>query len=832
MNTRLRFLLSLLAATAAVVGTAGDVRGQDVAWAWVRPAGQGATFTPAPAFQFATSGGTITVDRDATQQNRFKVRMPGMAPATGIVHATAYGGNHVAVVNSWSAAGTAVIAWVELFDPSGAPANDAAFTIHYRQSGGQVSYNLYFWADQPTAASYVPTPTYRFGAVPTIDRLSTGRYRVTVSNFGYFGIGERGNVQVTPYATSLMHTKVESWYGSGTDLQIIVRCSGPGGAPTDGRFMLSYNEWAAPIDLEDGSGAHVWGDQPTAASYTPHADYTDSNGTQGPQGEERIDRLGTGSYRVHLPDLQPSGSATAQVTTTGLGGDYASIDSWSADGWGGTYVRVRTYAVSGAPVDAPFSLLYLTDRPGHVVAWARVEPAGKPNQFTPEPGLQYSSSGKTITVERDPNYANRFDVWFPGVTRGQGVVHISPLGGNHVGMVFHRVRIGGRFLVKVHLYGPGNTWAFDAPFLIYYRESGERSDRDAYVFANGFQAGTQVPNPEITWNGDRPDPSVTRLGTGEYDVRLPGLASTSGELGHVQVTSFTGGNRVRVVSWAHAGGDVTVRVRSVDSTGAPSDCSFYLSYQEQAAPIARREGSGSHVWAGSPSLASYTPAPAYTDSNGTLGPANAETIERLAAGVYRVHLPNVVPSADAAALVTPYGAAPVHAAVDEWGPRPGGGTVVEVHTFDVAGSPADAAFDLLYLTSWPEAGTPGSNHPLGAGCHGAQLTATTDPVIGASWNLELTGVPAGAVLGFVQLGLTSPVLSLGPQAPGCIQYTSGEAVRLLLLPIPSPAHAMAIPGSTAFLGVLLYAQGGAFVPGLNPLGLAASNGVLGVVGDR
>ena len=47
----------------------------------------------------------------------------------------------------------------------------------------------------------------------------------------------------------------------------------------------------------------------------------------------------------------------------------------------------------------------------------------------------------------------------------------------------------------------------------------------------------------------------------------------------------------------------------------------------------------------------------------------------------------------------------------------------------------------------------------------------------------------------------------------------------------STAYGMAIPANSAFLGVQLFAQGGVFIPGINALSLAASNGVHGVIGN-
>ena len=71
----------------------------------------------------------------------------------------------------------------------------------------------------------------------------------------------------------------------------------------------------------------------------------------------------------------------------------------------------------------------------------------------------------------------------------------------------------------------------------------------------------------------------------------------------------------------------------------------------------------------------------------------------------------------------------------------------------------------------------------------------------------------------------------GANAPGCTAYTDGAASILAFLPLPSPVFSLQIPASPSFIGLSIYAQGGALVPGINAYGLAASNGVVGTIGN-
>ena len=53
---------------------------------------------------------------------------------------------------------------------------------------------------------------------------------------------------------------------------------------------------------------------------------------------------------------------------------------------------------------------------------------------------------------------------------------------------------------------------------------------------------------------------------------------------------------------------------------------------------------------------------------------------------------------------------------------------------------------------------------------------------------------------------------------------------MLLPPLGSPAYGLTMPSDPIFVGLPLFAQGFGLVPGLNALGVGASNGVNGVIG--
>ncbi|MFO1078130.1 MAG: hypothetical protein U1E73_10460 [Planctomycetota bacterium] len=820
------------------------VTAQDVAWAWVNPSGQGATFTPSGSYQFNTRGGTITVDRDPVQQNRFLVKVPNM-PAYGAVHVTAYNGNHVATVYNWLHSGTSMHAYVALFDNLGGPANDAPFSFHYRVGGNQSRHEAYLWADQPTAASYTVNTGTSFvsaGGTPTVQRLGGGHYRVTVPGLANTS-AEIGNVQVTPQSSSLLHARISYWMHVGGDLRVEVICADQAGAPADGRFFLSYQERAAAIDEADGTGAHLLALFPTVAAYDPPAIHADSNGTQGPRNHESILRQGVGRYRVHLPSVAPVARSNAQVTPYGQTFSHATVRSWTSDGRSGTYVYVDTYDASGTPTDAAFSLSYLTNRPNQEAAWAWVS---NPNlapgaTFTPNASYQYTASGEDITVQRSAASPNQFVVTVPDTGPYDGIAHVTPYGGNHIAMVRGWNRTGDDTRFTIELFtAAGNPAPSLLPFTFLYLRSADPNAQLAWRVCNNLTAPTNPPPPQYGWNGNRGAPTVTPAGVnGWYRVFIPGLQPSGGENGHLQVTpaGFQGPLLAEITNPVSVGGGLQFDVVLWNLNGVPTNGWFIVSYHKGAVPMPERMGSGTHLWADNPSpIAGYAPNPSYHESNGTLGPQNAEVITRVAVGTYEVTMPNVAEWLSSTLLVSirrpsVSASSPAHATIGSWTSAPGGGTRALVRTFDANGVLRDAPFSLLYMTNRPAIGTPATNSSIGSGCHGALLTPLTRPVLGTDWDLRLASLPAGTMLAVIVLGLTNPNTALGAQAPGCWQFSSASTSVTVPLPAPNPAYSLALPQDPSMIGLPLFAQSAAFVPNLNPLWLATSNGVLGLVGD-
>ena len=112
--------------------------------------------------------------------------------------------------------------------------------------------------------------------------------------------------------------------------------------------------------------------------------------------------------------------------------------------------------------------------------------------------------------------------------------------------------------------------------------------------------------------------------------------------------------------------------------------------------------------------------------------------------------------------------------------------------------------------------------------------AASLPRLGSTLTLTTTNYPAGAVLGIGALSVTRhdpglDMTSLG--MPGCTQYV-GFDVSFFMTPSASQStRTIALPLDPALSGLTVGSQSFAMVPGVNPRGAVASNGVRLVIGS-
>lgn len=114
------------------------------------------------------------------------------------------------------------------------------------------------------------------------------------------------------------------------------------------------------------------------------------------------------------------------------------------------------------------------------------------------------------------------------------------------------------------------------------------------------------------------------------------------------------------------------------------------------------------------------------------------------------------------------------------------------------------------------------------------LTATTRPVIGTSWNLTLSNVPATGVLGVDVFGLADPGLDdlffLG--MPGCGLRSTLDITGAWLVSGSTHNYSLVLPNDPSFINLHIFTTSAVFqVPPINTFGAITANGIDGLVGD-
>jgi hypothetical protein len=344
--------------------------GSDAAFVWASSATS--THTAISTYSHNSSGGTNVINWLGLGQ--YRVDFPGLGSSIGgDVQVTAYGsGSARCKVYYWTSSGSTLQAFINCYTATGAPTN-SLFTANYvRRSDHPGIEGAYVWANDGTAASYVPSSTYSWnstGGAINITRTGTGAYSVSLGGQNLGG----GTVEVTAYGDTNSYCKVGSWGGSSVN---VVCFSGTTGVAVDSQFDLIFETQSpSPLDYRSNSPnniwsfSYAWAYSPTAASYTLSGPYqigkvsccTDGAGypfgaTQAPG---TITRSGVGSYNVKFPGLATLSTSPSNVKVTGYGysPDTCKVVNWYTSG-SDAYANVACYSAGGAPIDAYYTITY------------------------------------------------------------------------------------------------------------------------------------------------------------------------------------------------------------------------------------------------------------------------------------------------------------------------------------------------------------------------------------------------------------------------------------------------------------------------------------------
>lgn len=269
----------------------------------------------------------------------------------GVVHVSAFGGNHYCKVAYWGGSQDLKV-WVNRFSAAGRLVNGQFTALFYKDNQERSgSRNAHLLAGHPhTGYSWNSV-----GLPNTVRRLATGRYEVMLGGM------RKGFPLVTAYGKDSRRCKISSWNrDSAHDATIEVLCLNAMGDDADSMFTLSYRsdfDFGLPRPEQPAHyGAYVMID-PNGSIYA-----RDTN----TGAAVSVRRTGTGLYEIlwnrfgHRYDITPD---TAVITDSyKKTPEYCAIKQWK-DISTPSQVIVMCFDQRGTPKNGGFGLLFLTGVP-------------------------------------------------------------------------------------------------------------------------------------------------------------------------------------------------------------------------------------------------------------------------------------------------------------------------------------------------------------------------------------------------------------------------------------------------------------------------------------
>jgi hypothetical protein len=309
---------------------------------------------------------------------------------------------------------------------------------------------------------------------------------------------------------------------------------------------------------------------------------------------------------------------------------------------------------------------------------------------TPSLAYQKNSTGATNTLARTGTGA--YTITFPNLRMNAGTVNVTAYGtGSEMCKVQNWLAGAGGLAVKVLCFTAAGAPAdvrFTATFA---RPVG--GSRWGYVWGNLPGAASYTPDSRYQDNATGASNTITRLSTGRYEVRLPGIGGAGGA---AKATAYGGGSEAcKVEGWSQNGADELVTVQCTTAAGVATDTKFTMTFHTGGGVLGaptRWSAGRAHVLADQPASASYTPGPdlQFNSSGGT------NTVTRTGTGVYTVRVPGLW-GRRGDVQVTAYADA-ARCKVASWGgPFFSAEITVGVRCFDYAGAAADARFVMSFV---------------------------------------------------------------------------------------------------------------------------------------
>jgi hypothetical protein len=316
--------------------------------------------------------------------------------------------------------------------------------------------------------------------------------------------------------------------------------------------------------------------------------------------------------------------------------------------------------------------------------------AGQPTNSNYAPDAGYTSHPQNRVVRTS---VGGYTVRLVGQGSGGGVAHVSGYGYDASSCQvagWGPDASGVDQLVNVRCFNQYGAPA-DARFTASYHRPGQGATaRLAYVWASSPTAPSYTPSLTYQRNPAGGAITIQRGGVGSWNVTIPGMA-TSG--GNVQVTAYgSSPARCKVVSWFPSAANEIVGVACFSPGGTAVDVPFSLSFADRVSLFGRQGNEQVAAYAWAPATGSLPAGYSWHYRNLT------NSIIREPDLTSRIRLPEAG-FAPNHVQVTAYGSDASHCKIGSWTGSSGGAVDIHVLCFAPNGTRANSAYSLAYLGS-------------------------------------------------------------------------------------------------------------------------------------
>ena len=216
----------------------------------------------------------------------------------------------------------------------------------------------------------------------------------------------------------------------------------------------------------------------------------------------------------------------------------------------------------------------------------------------------------------------------------------------------------------------------------------------AWVWAHQPTVASYKPDPCYQYNSHRNKNDaniITRQGTGQYTVELPGLGKSKRD-GIVHVSPYGNSNHsCQIVSWEASGTTKKIKVCCFKD-GSLVDGLFTLLFYKET--HRRSERDGAYLWADQPENNDYIPNKKHQWNSTGL----PNKVRRLKTGSYQVEVPGMSQSSGVFLATACNSVESQYTAeVTEW-KYEGNNLILDINCFDAHGNLADSQFTFTYMS--------------------------------------------------------------------------------------------------------------------------------------